>query len=117
MIGERIRQARKMKALSLRALASKAGLSAQAISNYENSKYLPDSSVLLRLAHALDRKIEFFLLPQMIETITLSDWGKKPKSENRLEQIQAYIQEWARFKVDSKSGNEVLALPSHLPNS
>jgi Zn-dependent peptidase ImmA (M78 family)/DNA-binding XRE family transcriptional regulator len=54
MLGERIRQIRLARGLSLRALAEKMGcVSAQAISNYETNKDTPGSSVLLSLADAL----------------------------------------------------------------
>jgi Zn-dependent peptidase ImmA (M78 family)/DNA-binding XRE family transcriptional regulator len=94
MIGERIRQARKMKALSLRDLAAKVGLSAQAISNYENGKDLPSSEVLLHLARALDRKVEFFLRPEVVGQITPAYRKKAKLSGSRLEQITAPIKEW-----------------------
>lgn len=55
MLGERIKQFRTAKGLSLRALAERAGcVSAQAISNYETGKDTPGSQVLLALASALD---------------------------------------------------------------
>jgi len=94
MIGERIRQARKMKGLSLRELASRAGVSAQAISNYENGKDLPDSEVLIRLARALDRKIEFFLRPRTVGEIKPAYRKKGSLSEKNLQRITAHIQEW-----------------------
>lgn len=60
MIGERIKQARKASGLSLRALADKAGVSAMAISKYENDKAMPSSKVLLSLADALNVRVEYF---------------------------------------------------------
>ena len=60
MIGERIRQRRRSRRLSLRALAEAAGVSAAAISNYETGKDVPGSSVLLSLARALDARVDYF---------------------------------------------------------
>ena len=60
MIGERIQQARKASGFSMRDLAEKAGISAMAISKYENNKSTPSSGVLLALAKALGVRTEYF---------------------------------------------------------
>lgn len=60
MIGERIKQARKASGLSQRALAEKAGISAMAVSKYENNQTIPSSGVLLALANALGVRTEYF---------------------------------------------------------
>ncbi len=60
MIGERIRLARKARGWSMRELARRVGVSAQAVSNYERGADTPSSSVLLRIARELDRPLEFF---------------------------------------------------------
>lgn len=68
MLGDRIRQARARKTLSLRALADAAGdISAQAISNYETGKDAPSSGVLLRLAKALEVPIDYFFRAAIVE--------------------------------------------------
>ena len=61
MIGERIRQARRMRGMSLRSLAENAGnITAQAISRYELGEDMPSSSVLIRLANALHVGTDYF---------------------------------------------------------
>lgn len=60
MIGERIRAARLMNGLSLRALAKQVGVSHQAIFKYENNQDVPGSEVLIALASVLEVKPEFF---------------------------------------------------------
>ena len=60
MIGERIQQARKASGLSLRALAETTGVTAMAISKYENDQSTPSSDVLLALGKALDVRVEYF---------------------------------------------------------
>jgi Zn-dependent peptidase ImmA (M78 family)/DNA-binding XRE family transcriptional regulator len=67
MIGERIQQARKASGLSLRALAEKAGVSAMAISKYENNQSTPSSGVMLALAKALQVRTEYFLRRAKVE--------------------------------------------------
>ncbi len=64
--GERLKQARIAAGLSQRALAEQVGLSAMAISKYENSRMSPSSDVLLRLAKALGVKIGYFFRPLQI---------------------------------------------------
>ncbi|MFA5269856.1 MAG: XRE family transcriptional regulator [Methanoregula sp.] len=59
-LGTRIRMARTAGGLSLRALAEKAGVSAMAISKYENGKDIPRSGVLIRLSKALGVSIDYF---------------------------------------------------------
>lgn len=66
MIASRIKQARKASGLSLRELAGKAGVSAMAISKYENGKATPSSGVLLSLAGALGVRVEYFFRPASV---------------------------------------------------
>ncbi|MDW8291222.1 MAG: helix-turn-helix transcriptional regulator, partial [Armatimonadota bacterium] len=51
-LGERLKSARKRAGLSMRALAERAGVSAQAISKYERGQDVPSSVVIIRLAKA-----------------------------------------------------------------
>lgn len=64
--GERLKQARLAAGLSQRALAEHVGLSAMAISKYENSQMSPGSDVLLRLARALNVKVGYFNRPLQV---------------------------------------------------
>lgn len=59
-LGERLKSARKRRGLSLRALAERVEVSAQAISKYERDLDIPSSSVLLRIARVLDVPLEWF---------------------------------------------------------
>lgn len=67
MIGDRIQQARKASGMSMRELAEKAGVSAMAISKYENNKNTPSSGVLLSLSRVLDVRAEYFFRQAKIE--------------------------------------------------
>jgi len=68
MLGDRIKQARLLRGLSLRALAEAAGgISAQAISNYETGKDAPGSGVLLRLVDALGVDLEYLFRTVKVE--------------------------------------------------
>lgn len=62
-IAERLKMARKMRGISQRELARRAGVSANAVSKYERGLNVPGSAVLIRLSKALDVKIEYLLRP------------------------------------------------------
>jgi Zn-dependent peptidase ImmA (M78 family)/DNA-binding XRE family transcriptional regulator len=69
-IGERIKQARRMRGLNQRELARSASVSAQAISKYERDLDTPSSGVLIRLSKALGVGVEFFVRPKRVVKIT-----------------------------------------------
>ena len=58
MIGERIREARKVKGLSQEQLGERLGLSFQAVSTWESGKFIPDSEHLSTLAKVLDLSLD-----------------------------------------------------------
>jgi transcriptional regulator with XRE-family HTH domain len=68
-IGERVQLGRRIAGLSQRALAEKVGVSATAISKYERNQDTPGSTVLLRLADALEVSVEFLLRPPIVKQI------------------------------------------------
>jgi Zn-dependent peptidase ImmA (M78 family)/DNA-binding XRE family transcriptional regulator len=74
MIGDRLRQARISAGLSLRQLAEKTDnyISAQVIHKYEAGKSNPGSDVLIKLAKALDVKVEYFFRPDSVQ-VTLGE--------------------------------------------
>ena len=107
MIGDRIKQARQAAGLSLRALAEQAGISAMAISKYENNKATPSSRVLLALARALGVRVEYFFRQAQVqlEEVEYRKHSKLPK--RLLAQIEGDVKEQVeRF----------LELEEYLPN-
>ena len=78
MIGNRMRQARESAGLSVRELARKVGVSAMAISKYENGKMAPASDVLLRIGNEVGVKTEYFFRPISIE-LKIMDFRKHRK--------------------------------------
>ena len=60
-VGDRIRGARKKKGLNQRELAKMVGVSAQAISKYENNIITPASNNLLKISKALEVKTEYLI--------------------------------------------------------
>lgn len=62
-LGIRLQQARKAAGLSLRALADPLGLSHAAIKKYEDGDVYPSSDILIKLAKALNVRVDFFFRP------------------------------------------------------
>lgn len=92
--GERLKGARVALGLSLRDLASKIGVTAQTISNYERGEIMPHSPVLIELARALKVKVEHFFRPV---TITLSQLEFRKKNAllvKEQNEILAAIKDW-----------------------
>ena len=63
MIGERIKQARRIEGLSLRELGARVGVSHQAISKYEKGADMPSPGVLMKLSAALGVGMDNLLQP------------------------------------------------------
>jgi Zn-dependent peptidase ImmA (M78 family)/DNA-binding XRE family transcriptional regulator len=102
-IGERIKQARQMRGLSLRALAQQAGRSAQAISNYERGVDVPGSEALLQLARALDVRVEFFLRPHRVTDITPAFRKRSTLGRKRQTTLLASIRDWIEKYLEIES--------------
>ncbi|MEA5087104.1 MAG: XRE family transcriptional regulator [Methanocorpusculum sp.] len=60
MFGERIKQARRLSAMSQQELADKMNVSKMTISKYENNKLYPTSGMLIALSEALNVGIDYF---------------------------------------------------------
>ncbi|MEW6668141.1 MAG: XRE family transcriptional regulator [Thermodesulfobacteriota bacterium] len=65
IFGRRLEQARRMRGLSLRALSEATGgkVSYNALHRYERGEMMPGDDVLIPLADALDRSLDFFFRP------------------------------------------------------
>lgn len=63
VVGARLKMARKMAGMSQQALGESAGVTRMAISKYERDQITPDSAVLIKLAQALNVKVEYLLRP------------------------------------------------------
>lgn len=113
MLGGRIRQIRMAKGLSLRALAEKMGcVTAQAISNYENGKDMPGSSVLIALADALDTSVS--ALFQRI-SVKLGEPAYRKRSTMRKTEKRA-LQSYVSLQVERHLEAEaIFSLEAHKP--
>ena len=102
-MGERLNMARQMAGLSQRALAGEAGTSAMAISKYERDLDVPSSGVLIRLARALDVKVEYFLRPV---SVSLSAPAYRRRTSLRVKDqnvILGQTREWLERYIDVES--------------
>jgi len=98
MFGDRLKMARHMARLSLRALAEKAGVSHNAVHKYERGDDVPGSDVLLRLAEALGVTVGFLLRPLQV-TLTepayrhRSKLGARDKAALK-ERVREEVERW-----------------------
>ena len=109
-LGERLRAARRLAGLSQRMVAHRVGLSAMAISKYENGQMLPGSEVLLRLADALGLEIEFFLRTATVHVEALAYRHHPKLSKRDREQAEAAAAEWIErfFEAEMLAGIRVV---------
>lgn len=114
MIGERIQQARKASGLTLRALAEKVGMSAMAISKYENNQSVPSSKVLLALAKALGVRTEYFFRRMSVdlENVNHREHEQLPEKEEQkvLADVKEQLERWLTLE-------EVTPAPWSIPFS
>jgi len=102
-LGGRIKLARKANEMSMRALAERIGISAMAISKYEQGLMNPTSEVLIRLANALSVKVEYFFRPSP-EKVSLVIYRKHASLQKKdQEAINAQIQEWLERYLEIES--------------
>ena len=101
MIGERLKVARHRAGLSTRALAGKAGVSAMAVSKYERGLDVPGSDVLIRLARALDVKVEFLLRRVNLQLAASSFRCRQALPAKQRRALLAEVQDFAERYVQA----------------
>jgi Zn-dependent peptidase ImmA (M78 family) len=93
-LGERIKVARRMTGLSLRSLSEAVGVSAQAVSKYERGLDVPSSGVLIRLAQALNVRVERLLRPTEVSLSSFRYRGHVALTQRNQLKVQAQAQDW-----------------------
>lgn len=94
-LGERLKSARKRAGLSLRILAERAGISAQAISKYERDLDVPGSAVLIRLAEELGVSLEWLLRPAQVSLSAPAYRRHRSRLGSRaICQVEEQVREW-----------------------
>lgn len=91
IFADNLKQARAMRMLSMRALASKIGISSASLSYYENAKRFPSGGHLVAVASALELPVDFFLNPRtgQLDTGSLSFRKLSSTSKSVQESIAA----------------------------
>lgn len=113
MLGERIKQIRLAKGLSLRTLAEKMGcVSAQAISNYETDKDTPSSSVLLSLADVLGTSVSDLFQRVSISLGEPAYRKCSTMSETKKQGLQSYVALQVERHLEAEA---VFSLRAHEP--
>jgi len=93
-LGERIKVARRVTGLSLRSLSEAVGVSAQAVSKYERGLDVPSSGVLIRLAQALNVRVERLLRPTEVSLSSFRYRGHVALTQRNQLKVQAQAQDW-----------------------
>lgn len=93
-LGERIKAARRQGGHSLRSLSEAVGVSAQAVSKYERGLDVPSSGVLIRLAQALNMRVEQLLRPTEVSLSSFRYRGHVTLPQRNQLRVQAQAQDW-----------------------
>lgn len=122
MFGERLVRARKTSGLSLRALAENVGVSQTAINKYEKGLLTPDSTMLIKLAKALNVKAGYFLRSNTLELEKPEYRKKSSLSAKKLDMIEGKILDKIERRLELESLFPVppvpeFTLPKSLPAS
>lgn len=93
-IGERLKLARLKARLSQRELAGRVGVSAMSISKYENNVMVPGAETLVKLAQALEVRLEFLL--RQVPRLHIEPVYRRHKrmGSRAQEAVKAQIQDW-----------------------
>ena len=115
MLGERIRLARLAARMTLRELADKVGVTAQAISKYETGKDMPRQSVLLRLADATKVNTAYLLHPMTVKLheVEFRKRANLPAKEQQavrslvIDRLEKYLEVEAMFEPERSPGYDL----------
>lgn len=88
LFAQRLYNARKMAGFSMDQLATNSGLSKNAISRYEKGVMKPDSSNLIKLAKALNVKIDYFFRSSAVELHNVEFRKKAKLNKGQVESIK-----------------------------
>src|SRR5690554_1467087 len=91
VFSKKLLSARILNAFSQQKLADESDVSKQMISKYEKGLSMPSSEVLIKLAKALQVKIDYFFTPQTVELGRLNFRKKSRLSITRLNTIKEEV--------------------------
>lgn len=109
----RLKNARKIKGLSMQSLAEKIEVSKQMISKYERAKSMPDSPVLIELSNILGVKVDYFFRPAIVSLQEVKFRKKSKFPQNKIDSVKIQILN----KMENYLGIEdILAISSEFEN-
>lgn len=119
-LGIRLQQARKAAGLSLRALADLLHLSHAAIKKYEDGQVYPSSDMLIRLAKALQVRVDCFFRPVKVslENVKFRKRKKLPAKAEEAIKFKVIEQIERRLELENlypASPMPLFAIPSDFP--
>lgn len=103
MIGERLKRARSAAGLSMAKLGKAAGVSANMIKKYEHNDSMPSSSVLIKMAEALEVRSEFFFRPATVKLAGIEYRKKASTPQKVLDKIAADVLDQAERWFELKN--------------
>jgi Zn-dependent peptidase ImmA (M78 family) len=120
MLAQRIERARKTSGLSLRDLAAKIGVSQTAINKFEKGVLTPDSTMLIKLAKALNVKVGYFLRSTTLELEKPEYRKKSTLSAKKLQIIEGKILDLIERRMElellfPKPPVQEFVIPDNLP--
>ncbi len=100
--GKRLKNARIMKGLSMDELCQKMdnSLSKMAISKYENGKSMPNSTVLISLAKALNVSVEYFFRPSVFSVESIHFRKKASLPQKKISSLKEVISDFAERYIE-----------------
>jgi Zn-dependent peptidase ImmA (M78 family) len=110
IFGHRLAQARKMRGMSLRALAEATGgkITYNALHRYELGQMMPSDEVLIAVADALDQSLDFFFRPA---TVKLQEVNFRKTTKVGAKTVEAIREQSADFFERYREIESILGLP------
>lgn len=102
-IGARIKQARKRRGMSQRALAGRLPVSDQTVSKYEREESLPDSTMLMDIADALEVDLSYFLRAPRVRAIEPAYRTLRSMRVKAHDALVEHIRDWLERYLEIES--------------
>lgn len=109
IFSERLAAARKMKRMSMDALADAVGVSKNAISKYEKGSMMPNSSVLIKICEALGMSVDYFFRDKMVELGHVEFRKKARLGKMAIYSIHEHIKDFAERYIEVE---KILGIPT-----
>lgn len=109
IFSERLAAARKMKRMSMDALADAVGVSKNSISKYEKGSMMPNSSILIKLCEALGMSVDYFFRDKMVDLGHVEFRKKSKLGKIIIKSIHEHIKDFAERYIEVE---KILGIPT-----